>query len=205
MEGFAETVKANLLPKRLELLRRNGLNYSKRLALKPGLYQFRVGVRELSTDRIGATTAWVDVPDLSKGKLNLSNIFLRRDLNEKDQKVLDVKNAELPNTRTAQGIKSYKQGEFLVYQLMIYNAPTRTQSESDMVMQLSVSRGDQTIYQAQWQPLAPLVVKKDRTGIDIGGQFKLSLQPGVYELAIAIKDSRSKRPIQQTVAFIVEP
>jgi VWFA-related protein len=204
VDSFAETVKANLLPQRLELLRRNGLNYSKRLALKPGLYQFRVGVREISIDRIGATSAWVEVPDLNKGKLNLSNIFLRKDLNEEGQAV-DVKNGELPGTRTAQGIRSYQQGEFLIYQLMIYNHPSPTQSESELVMQLSLTRGDQAIYQSQWQQLAPLIVKRDKIGIDIGGQFKLSLQPGLYELAIAIEDSKSKRPVQRTVAFNVEP
>ncbi len=205
VEAFAETVNANLLPQRLELARRNGLNYSKRVALKPGLYQFRVGVRELSTERIGATTAWVEVPDLSKGKLKLSSIFLRHDLNEKEQKALDVKNGELPRTRTSQGIRSYKPGEFLVYELMIYDAPAQAQSDSEMVMQLSLSRGEQTVYQGQWQPLAPLVVKKDGFGVQIGGQFKLSLQPGVYALVIAVKDSRSKRPVQETVAFAVEP
>ena len=205
VDAFAETLKGNLLPQRLELARRNGLNYSKRLALKPGLYQFRVGVRELSTERIGATTAWVEVPDLSRGKLGLSSIFLRHDLNEKEQKGSDVKNGELPRARTSLGICSYNPGEFLVYELMIYNAPAQAQSDSGMVMQLSLSRGEQTVYQGQWQPIAPLVVKKDGSGIQIGGQFKLSLQPGVYALVIAVKDSRSRRPVQETVAFAVEP
>lgn len=205
IDGFAETVKASLVPQRLELLRRNGLNYSRRLALKPGLYQFRVGVREMSTDRIGATSVWVEVPDLNKGKLNLSNIFLRQDLNEKQQKAVDVRNAELPGTRTAQGIRSYRQGEFLVYQLMIYNATPQTQSNSEMVMQLSINHDGQAIYQSEWQPLAALVVKKDKTGIDIGGQFKLSLRPGIYELAIAVKDSKPRGQVQRTVAFTVEP
>jgi hypothetical protein len=92
-----------------------------------------------------------------------------------------------------------------VYELMIYNAPAQAQRDSEMVMQLSLSRGEQTVYQGQWQPLAPLVVKKDGIGIQIGGQFKLSLQPGVYALVIAVKDSRSRRPVQETVAFAVEP
>jgi VWFA-related protein len=204
VDAFAETVKANLVPQRLELARRNGLNYSKRLALRPGLYQFRVGVRELSTERIGATTAWVEVPDLSKGKLSLSSIFLRHDLNEREQKGLDVKNGELPRARTSQGIRSYNPGEFLVYELTIYNAPAQAQSASELVMQLSLSRGEQTVYQGQWQPLAPLVVKKDGIGIQFGGQFKLSLPPGVYALVIAVKDSRSRRSVQETIAFAVE-
>jgi hypothetical protein len=88
---------------------------------------------------------------------------------------------------------------------MIYNPPAPTQSESELVMQLSIGRGNQSIYQSQWQPIAPLVVKKDRTGIDIRGQFKLSLPPGLYELAVAVKDSKSKWPVQRTVAFTVEP
>jgi hypothetical protein len=41
--------------------------------------------------------------------------------------------------------------------------------------------------------------------VDIGGQFKLSLPPGLYEMAIAVKESKSKRAVQRTVAFTVEP
>lgn len=72
------------------------------------------------------------------------------------------------------------------------------------MMQLAIGRGEEKIYQGQWQPLAPLVVKKDRVGIEIGGQFKLALPPGVYELTIAVKDPKSKQPIERTVVFAVE-
>src|SRR6185295_1709483 len=85
VDAIAEVVKGNLSPQQFELAKRNGLNYSRRLDLKPGLYQFRVGVRELASGRIGATTAWVEVPDLSRAKLALSSIFLQRDFNESDR------------------------------------------------------------------------------------------------------------------------
>lgn len=204
VDAIAEVVKVNLLPKQFELAKRNGLNYSRRLDLKPGLYQFRVGVREPSTNRIGATAAWAEVPDLNKGKLNLSGIFLRHDLNEGELRGPSANNVEPSATRTPQGVRSYKQGEFLVYHLMIYTGAAEAQADSDLSLRLSISLDDKEIYQGPWDAIGPLVIKKDRMGTDAGGQFKISLPPGTYKLTIAVKNSKSRQPAQATVHFAVE-
>ena len=205
VDAYAETVSSNLPPQRLEIVKRNGVKYAKRIALAPGLYQFRVGVRDLTTNRLGASTAWVEVPDLSKRKLTLSDIFLSRDLNVDPVKRKDEKQSESAHTRTAQGIMAFGRGQFLIYRFMIYNAPASEQSESSLAMQLTISRGEDRIYQGPWQDIVPLLVKKDNIGLDVGGQFKLSLPPGIYDLTIAVKGSKSMRIVSKTVAFVVEP
>jgi VWFA-related protein len=205
VDAIAEVVKGNLPPQQFELAKRNGLNYSRRLDLKPGLYQFRVGVRELASGRIGATTAWGEVPDLSKARLALSSIFLQRDLNEADRSAAGAGNTMTSHTRTTQGIRAYTPGESLVYRFMVYHAPGEPQTESDLNLRLSISHDGKEVFQGSWQPLAPLIIKRESIGIDIGGQFKLTLPKGVYELTIAVKHSKSKQPLQESVPFAVEP
>jgi VWFA-related protein len=203
VDAIAEVVKGNLPPQQFELAKRNGLNYSRRLDLKPGLYQFRVGVRELASGRIGTTTAWVEVPDLSKARLAISSIFLQRDLNE-DRSAPSAANGMTSHTRTAQGIRAYTPGESLVYRFMVYNAPSEAQAESDLNFRLSISCDGKEIFQGPWQPLAPLIIKRESIGIDIGGQFKIALPKGLYELTIAVKHSKSRQPLQAAVPFAVE-
>ncbi|HWN99408.1 MAG TPA: VWA domain-containing protein [Blastocatellia bacterium] len=203
VDAWAETVNANLSQQRLEIAKRNGINYAKRLALKPGLYQIRVGVRELSTERIGSATAWVEVADLTRGKLKLSGIFLGRDLNTDGTTPANGKSTEPAPTRTVEGIRAYEQGQYMVYHLMIYT-PAREQAKSELMMQVAISRAGEKIYQGPWQPIGPLVVKENALGLDIGGQFKLAAPPGIYELTLSVKDSKSKEPAEKSVMFAVE-
>jgi hypothetical protein len=88
---------------------------------------------------------------------------------------------------------------------MVYHAPGEPQTESDLNLRLSISHDGKEVFQGSWQPLAPLIIKRESIGIDIGGQFKLTLPKGVYELTIAVKHSKSKQPLQESVPFAVEP
>jgi hypothetical protein len=88
---------------------------------------------------------------------------------------------------------------------MVYNAPGETQTEADLNFRLSISRDGKEIFQGPWQSLAPLIIKRESIGIDIGGQFKLAVPKGMYELTIAVKHSKSRQPLQATVPFAVEP
>jgi hypothetical protein len=75
----------------------------------------------------------------------------------------------------------------------------------DLNFRLSISRDGGEIFQGPWQPLAPLIIKRESIGIDVGGQFKVGLPKGMYELTIAVKHTKSKQPLQATVPFAVEP
>jgi hypothetical protein len=87
---------------------------------------------------------------------------------------------------------------------MIYT-PARAQAKSELMMQVAISLAGQKIYQGPWQPTGPLVVRENALGLDIGGQFKIAMQPGIYELTLSVKDSKSKQPAEKSVMFAVEP
>jgi VWFA-related protein len=198
---------------RLAMAKREGFRYVERVALKPGVYQVRAGVLESATERIGTATAWVEVPDLGKGKLALSAIILNRtaDANPAAKSNTDA-NADSMSPAVTQGIRVYKRGEVLGYDLMVYPTFSKAfnkneQTNDDLLMQTQfIQSGDQLVFQSQWRAVTSRAVQNDKKGIHVSEQFKLnSLKPGIYELRITVKDSKSKKPVERSVLFAVEP
>ncbi|HEX7958244.1 MAG TPA: VWA domain-containing protein, partial [Pyrinomonadaceae bacterium] len=61
----------------LEALLADGFVYVMKFPVKkPGAYQLRVAVRDAATERLGSAHQFIEVPDLKKGRLALSGLFL---------------------------------------------------------------------------------------------------------------------------------
>jgi hypothetical protein len=180
----------------MEAAKRTGFHYSKRIALKPGLYNIRVGLRELDTERIGTAATWLEVPNLNDGKLTLSSILLTKDTAEGPHG-----SAGSSQSSAGQGANLYKPGSPLLYYLMIYNARS---GDADLSMQWEIAEAGNVIHRTDWQPVASRVIGRDKKGIEVGGQLKLTLQPGIYELRIEVKDAKSKKTAQRVVSFAIE-
>jgi VWFA-related protein len=56
-DTVTETINVTLTPAQLEEARRAGYRYTRRIKLKPGLYQVRVGVRELGSELTGTSVS----------------------------------------------------------------------------------------------------------------------------------------------------
>ena len=197
VKTLTETIRGSLSPKDVDEAKRMGFHYSKRIALKPGLYNIRLGLREVSTDRIGTAATWLEVPNLSSGKLTLSSILLTRE---------SVKTSSSPGLAgstgpsAAPGVASYRTGSPILYYLLIYNA----RGESDLKMQWEIAEAGKVIHQTEWQPVASRLIGRDKNAIEIGGQLALTLPPGVYELRITVSDSKSRQTVRRNVAFAIE-
>lgn len=192
VNSFIDKIKGSVPLENLETARRSGFVYAKRLELKPGYYQVRIGAIEPESELIGTAVSWVEVPDLSKGKPELSSILL------------SVNGAQraTPDPQQWNSIKSVKAPGPLMYYLMLYNASSST--GSDFTVQSEISQNEKVIYQSEPQPVASRMIGKDGKGIEIGGQLSLELEPGLYELRVAVKD-KSNREIRRSVDFRVEP
>jgi VWFA-related protein len=203
----SEMINGNLAPARLELAKQNGFQYLRRVQLKPGLYQVRVGVREPANERMGTAAAWIETPDLSKKKLALSSLFLS------DAAVAQVAtpasndgrgNAPLPS-KQIQGIRHYRLGEPLIYFFRLYHAAAKDSGETDTEMQIEILQDEKAIIRVPWQPASSRQLGKDAKGLVIGGQLALEqMQPGIYELRVSVKSQKMKRPVQRSVAFGIE-
>jgi VWFA-related protein len=53
-----------------------GLEYQRATPVKPGRYRVRFAAREDGEGKVGTASQWVQVPDLTNGKLTLSSLFL---------------------------------------------------------------------------------------------------------------------------------
>jgi len=189
--SFIEKIKGGVPKDQLNGVRGTGFIYTKRMELKPGHYQVRVGALEPETENIGTASAWVEVPDLAKGKLELSSVLLAS--------AGDVQPP--PGPQQLDTIKAYKTGSMLVYYLMLYNAPSST--ASDLTIRSEIALNDKVIYESEPQPVASRMVGKDTKGIEIGGQLNLDLEPGFYALRVEIKD-KSNREFRRSVEFLVQ-
>ena len=190
--SFIEKIKGGVPSDRLSEVKNSGFSYTKRMELKPGSYQVRIGALEAETENIGTANASVEVPDLAKGKLELSSVLLTT-AGESQQPVSGLQQLD--------AIKTYKTGSMLVYYLMLYNAPSSV--ASDLTIRSEIALNDKVIYESEPQPVSSRMVGKDNRGIEIGGQVNLDLEPGFYALRVEVKD-KSNREFRRSVEFLVQ-
>lgn len=201
----AKEIVGDFAPERLEVAKHYGYRYAERIALKPGTYQVRVGVLEPATERIGTAIAWVEVPDLGKGKLTLSSIILAREPDENIKTSKAATEANSMSPAATQGVRIYKLGDVLDYDLIIYPETKNGRQETDILMQSEVIQGERQVFQSPWEPITARTTGKDKKGIQVSGRLKLnSLKPGLYELRLSVKGAKATKPLQRSVLFGVE-
>lgn len=190
VETVAEPINATLTPAQLEDARRAGYRYTRRMKLNPGLYQVRVGVRELGSELTGTSVSWVEVPDLSKGRLALSNLFLGRSMNSQANSS-GAKGGSSANPKLVVGNASIKSGDVIFYRFVVYEPAAATQ-QTGATMKIDILQGEKPLYEGNWQPLATRTVRRDAKGTEAGGELRLPLPPGVYTLRVTVKDAANK-------------
>ncbi len=190
--SFIETIKGGVPRDHLGEVKGSGFSYTKRIELKPGYYQIRVGALEPETENIGTANTWVEVPDLAKGKLELSSVLLATSGETRQT-------ASAPQQLDA--IKAFKTGSMMVYYVMLYNAPSST--GADLTIRSEITLNDKVIYESDPQPVSSRMVGKDSKGIEIGGRVNLDLEPGFYALRLEFKD-KSNREFGRSVEFLVQ-
>jgi VWFA-related protein len=194
------SIQSLLLPETLDRAKQQGFRYTRRVELKPGTYQIRIGVRDTETDRMGTAAAWVTVPAINSKKIEVSNILLTDAQSLDFLATLGKENLTLQNG-TRQGMKAYSQKDSLGFYLRVY--PPLKFSSADLqglTYQTEVHHGDQVIAETGWKPL-PLD-QNTKKGIELGRQFPLAgIPPGFYELKVSIKPAKSKSVVERTASF----
>jgi VWFA-related protein len=203
--GIAETINAAFTPEQLEKAKQNGYRNTRRLDLAPGLYQIRVGVRDVNGQLMGTSSSWVNVPDLRNKKLTLSSLFLGRESQEEQTQVIATGNKRPARPALVVGPASFSGGDAIFYRFVLYNAATDIQQTSSLMLKVEVLNSGASVYDGPWQPLTPRIIRSDKIGKEIGGQIKMGMVPGVYTLRVTIKDDRSHQIAQQTADLELEP
>jgi VWFA-related protein len=189
--GFSETVNTNLAPESYREALKTGLTYSASTQLPPGYFQVRAAVREASTGNVGTISRYLEIPDISNGRLAMSSIFLfAADPSQS-------KAAPVPLLAARQ----VTQKQDLRYAAMIYN-PKNQDSKTQLTSQVIISQGDKIVYKEPEQPL-----QGGASPITKIGQLGTSgVPPGRYVLTLVVNDQladKKYKTVARSVDFTV--
>ena len=198
-------MEGKLTPAGMVQAKNRGYLFSRRLALNPGVYHVRIGVREKSTERIGTATTWVEVPELKPDRLEMSSLILRNPLQADPGDTDSIEVSGLEQIRMVQGVPVYETGDIFRYAFRVHPA-LKSFEGSELLMSREVLKDGQPIEAGHWLPVPAEERNIDGKGwFDLNGEIDIGgFDPGVYELQVRIKDARSNKSVQRTIAFGIQ-
>lgn len=171
---------------------------------KPGAYQLRIALRDHGSDKLGSANQFVEVPNLKKGRLQLSGVVMENlplsDWKKRDAGQPIGENASGPLNDTS--LRQFKRGTVLSFGFSIYNA--KLVPAPNLSSQVRLFRDGKVVFEGKLQPVVPLAGLVPRsfdfsTAIVLGSD----MVPGDYVLQATITDNLAKAK-QATAAQFVQ-
>jgi len=186
--GLSETVKLKLKPEEYQIALNEGVGYSATTELPPGYYQVRSVVREEGYGSVGTFSKYIEIPDISKGKLAMSSVFLL---------AVDSPPAKKLTPLSAQRHLTQKQD--LRYVTVIYN-PKMRDGRPQLKTQMIISQGNKVLFR---EPEQPLEAAGNGPFTKMGQLALAKVQPGRYVLTLVVTDTLADKKTQ-TVAHSID-
>jgi VWFA-related protein len=173
-----------------------GVFYNHHTPLTPGIYQFRVAVRDEKSGRVGSATQWIVIPDLSRNQLTLSSLLL-------GGQVIEDRNNKASSPQIQLSVDhSFPRSAPLGYWIFVYNAKRDAGGNPNLTVQTHVLRDGRAVLSSPQRKLnngGP-----DPQRIPFGEELALkTLAPGRYDLKVTITDSVAGTTASQLADFIV--
>jgi hypothetical protein len=184
--GNTDAVTLNLKPETKARVEQTGIRLLNRVDLPPGRYQLRFAAHDTNGGNIGSVLYDLEVPDFSKGALNMSGVVLTsmsgsaQPTARPDEQLRDA----LPGPPVA--LRSFPQGDVIALFTEVYDADGDKPHKVDIVSTVTSDTG-QVLFKADEQ----------RDSADLGGKrggygymTKIpmkDLPPGAYVLKIEAK------------------
>jgi VWFA-related protein len=191
--GFSETINARLTPDELARVSKGGLTYSANTTLPAGAYQVRIAVRDNKNNSLGTMSRYIEVPDLSRGRLAASSLLLGS-VPSGDMKATNP----TPVSANRQILRS----QDLRYAVMIYNAKLKD-GKPQVRTQLVISQGGQVIFKEPEEMLAAgagdQMIKWGQLGLK-------GVKAGRYTLTLVVTDllaDKKANTVTRSMDFVV--
>ncbi len=193
-----------------EAMLQNGFVYVLPVPLKkPGVYQFRVAVRDTETGKIGSAFQIVEVPDLEKNKLVLSNLAVENVSFETWQNISSGRvgngpgQVQLPSTLLYDTVlRRFKAGSVLRYGYEAYDNAARSGSMPVLETRATIYRDNAVVLRGNLNKIDTSKQKNPRR-VGVSGAITLidSLQPGDYLLEVTVFDRAANQTATQILPF----
>ena len=201
VDGKSQLIRMTLPAEGVEQFRQQGLYFTRRLELKPGLYQIRSGVRDRTTQLTGTAASWIEVPRVSSKTLALSSIILLDWSEEQDPEDESRWQGKRTSSELKEGFRFYRPGDAFSYFMMVYHGK-KLDPESDLLVKAEFRLRGEAVAPGSWQPLSARRLGEEEGGTVIGGQIALTqTRPGIYEFIVSVKQRKSNKTTQRSVTF----
>lgn len=198
---YAIAVKADNVPKLVE----KGLVYSMLVPVKKaGAYQLRVAVRDVTSDKIGAATQFIEIPNLDKNRLSLSGLVLQNMTAEQWQARANGQTvSDIQDSPTVTATRIFRRGTVLLFNYVVYNAKPDANRNVQIQTQARLYRDGELVFEGKIQPLNTQG-QTDLKRLEGNGAVMLgkNLAPGDYVLQIVAVDAQAKEKNQIQAQFI---
>jgi len=191
----------------------NGILYNVHHPVKkPGPYQMRVAVCDPNADTVGSASQFVEVPDVSKGRLTLSSLLIREDDETNPNSAAGAAAGKTgapaqtdQNPNGSPAMRIFRPGHEIIYAYQVLNA--EVSGKPDLQVQTRIFRDGDQIYEGKPMPLT-LSAKSDPKNLLGGGAMRLgpNMKPGDYVLQVIVTDKANGRnqSAAQSMDFEVE-
>ncbi len=180
---------------------------------KPGAYQYRVAIRDNSSQKIGSANQFIEIPNLKKSGLRISGIALEnltvaqwQKLAENASGQINTPNNSVSNTSDAMNdtaLRKFKHGTILRYGFEVYNAKLDAAQKPNLNTQIRMFRDGKIVFEGKNQPFE-LLEQTDLQRIKSAGALSLGseMQTGDYVLQLVITDNLAKEKRQIATQFV---
>ena len=179
--GFSQTISSSLVPEDYQRTLKTGITYSANTELPSGAFQIRAVVRETSSGNLGALSRYLELPDLSKGRLTMSSIFLFA-ANPNDAKATPTPLLALRRLSPTQDLR---------YAAIVYNARVAG-NKTQLRVRMIISQGGKILFEEPDQPIEGATSPVTKIG-----QLALAKVPaGRYVLTLVFTDTLADKKLQ---------
>ncbi len=192
VDEMANTKTINVSASAYQRVLQSGLSFALNIPIKQaGSYQLRVAIRDPVSERIGAASQYVEVPDLSKQRLALSGILI----SGTNQAVAASSSsaagatASEPDPQAGPAVRRLRQGMILNYAYTIYNAQLNSTGQPQLQTQMRLFRDGKPVFTGKtinYNASKQANMKQ----LDALGRILVGpdLTPGEYILQIVVTD-----------------
>ena len=223
VDKFARTEKMRVREQAFLQAKKHGLIYSLNVPLhRAGAYQLRVAVRDLDSNRIGAASQFIEVPDLKKGQLALSGIVVagidppspgQTPVSENSTSTRGTMEPQMINSELEAlanpAVRRMRSGMMLTYAYSVYNAAVDKRTRQPQLQtQVLLYRGTQLVYTGKVVALnvGQQSTSKQRNSKPIAavGTFQLGAKEtaGDYFLGVVVTDLLADKKHNTSVSWI---
>jgi GWxTD domain-containing protein len=212
VQTFEDTVQHDVPGELLAKDMQNSSLYWKAVPLRPGRYKFDVVVKDVNGDRVGTWTRGVLVPEFNEDKLASSTLILADQMEKVPAKNVGTGNFVIGTTKVRPRVEpadgkpaTFKRAQKVNFWMQVYNLAV-----DEATKKPSASIDYEVVNTANKKAVVHSEENTAAMG-NVGDQLTLekslslaSLEPGVYQITIKVKDNVSQQTISPTARFAVE-